>query len=78
MDMFPTATAGKPQVIGMVETTEELPIYCACGQPDDGMEMIQCDKCQVWYQRACEYVCDGISGGRSCGKQSMTGFFHES
>ena len=47
MDMFPTATAGKPQVIGMVETTEELPIYCACGQPDDGMEMIQCDKCQV-------------------------------
>ena len=47
MDMVPTATAGKPQEIGMVETTEELPIYCACRQPDDGKDIIQCDKCHV-------------------------------
>ena len=50
MEMFPTATAAKPKVIRMVQ------IYCACRQPDDGKDMIRCDKCHVWYHRVCENV----------------------
>ena len=47
MEMFPTATAAKPKVIRTVETTDEVRIYCACRQPDDGKDMVRCDKCHV-------------------------------
>ena len=56
MEMFPTATEAKPKVIRMVETTEEVPIFCACRHPDDGKDMDRCDKCYGWFHRACENV----------------------
>ena len=56
MEMFPTATEAKPKVIRTVETTEEVLIFCACRQPDDGKDMIRCDKCYGWFHRACENV----------------------
>ena len=54
MEMFPTATAAKPKVIRTVETTDEVQIYCACRQPDDGKDMVRCDN--ATYHRACENV----------------------
>ena len=27
--------------------------YCICNQPDDGLEMIQCDQCHEWYHCHC-------------------------
>ena len=56
MEMFTTATAAKTKVIRTVEKTEEVAIYCTCRQPDDGKDMIRCDKCHVWFHRACENV----------------------
>ena len=35
MEMFPTATEAKPKVIRTVETTEEVPIFCACSRASD-------------------------------------------
>ena len=78
MEMFKTATAAKPKVIRTVETTDEVQIYCACRQPDDGEDMIRCDKCYDRYHRVCENVmadawkttwkihghgCGGLGGG---------------
>ena len=56
MEMFPTETAAKPKVSTTVETTEEVAIYCACRQPDDGKDIFRFDTCHVWYHRACENV----------------------
>ena len=49
MEMFPTASATKRKVIRTVVMTEDMPIYCACRQPDDVKGMIRCDTCHVWY-----------------------------
>ena len=66
MEMFPTASATKPKVIRKVETTEEVPIYCACRQPDDGKDMIRCDKSHGWFHRACENVMVDAWGKKPC------------
>ena len=32
---------------------ETFPIYCICRLPDDGSQMIECDKCQNWFHTNC-------------------------
>ena len=60
MEMFTTATAAKTKVIRTAEKTEEVAIYYACRQPDDGKDMIRRDKCHVSQSvRECDGRCMG-------------------
>jgi len=33
--------------------TKVLQLYCMCRMPDDGREMVQCDRCDSWYHVSC-------------------------
>ena len=35
---------------------QHCPIFCICRLPDDGNEMISCDKCQEWFHMSCLHI----------------------
>ena len=36
-----------------VYSLDTVPIYCECRCPDDGKQMIECEKCKEWFHAAC-------------------------
>ena len=36
-----------------VYSLDTVPIYCECRCPDDGKQMIECEKCKEWFHATC-------------------------
>ena len=34
-------------------STEVFEIYCICRMPDNGLQMVCCDKCSTWFHATC-------------------------
>lgn len=44
-------------------TTETFEIHCICRMPDDGLKMVCCDECSMWYHATCVTYTDESSNG---------------
>eukprot|EP00050_Salpingoeca_kvevrii_P014746 m.39674 g.39674 ORF g.39674 m.39674 type:complete len:1084 (-) comp5956_c0_seq2:1112-4363(-) len=50
------------------DSDDDGTVYCYCRQPDDGREMVECERCKDWFHDGCvvipegSFICPGCGG----------------